>query len=247
MAEEITEQEILEEVPNEEAAPAERPEHVPEKFWVDGQADYESMAKSYTQLEGFVGGKEDELRDKIINDLASEHDANIPESYELPALPDGITEEMVTANPMTAWWNETAKANGMNQEEYESGINTYVEMMQLQEPDIQGEMDKLGENANDRIDAVNAFAQKSFPPDEFEVIQYSLGTTAEGIQALERIMEMSSGSGVNSEQYAQPEKRLTLDDAKSMMADPRYHDPRHRDPAYVAKVDAAFRMLTSGR
>ena len=247
MAEEITEQEILDEVPQEEVPQDERPEHIPEKFWKEGKADYDEMAKSYTQLETYVGGKEEAIKEKLMEELANEHAENVPEAYELPALPDGITEEMVTANPMTAWWNETAKANGMNQEEYESGINTYVEMMQLQEPDIEGEMDKLGENANDRIDAVNAFAQKSFPPDEFEVIQYSLGTTAEGIQALERIMEMSSGSGVNSEQYAQPEKRLTLDDAKSMMADPRYHDPRHRDPAYVAKVDAAFRMLTSGR
>tara|TARA_R110000822_G_scaffold306438_1_gene432740 strand:+ start:230 stop:973 length:744 start_codon:yes stop_codon:yes gene_type:complete len=247
MAEEYTEEEVLDAVPDEEVKSTERPEYVPEKFWKDGKADFEGMGKSYTQLEGFVGGKEETLREKIINDLATEHDSNVPESYELPALPDGITEEMVTANPMSTWWNETAKANGMNQEEYESGINAYVEVMQGQEPDIEGEMDKLGENANDRIDAVNAFAEKSFPPDEFEVIQYSLGTTAEGIQALERIMEMSNGSGVRSEQYAQPEKRLTLDDAKSMMADPRYHDPRHRDPAYVAKVDAAFRMLTSGR
>ena len=111
MAEEITEQEILDAVPAEEETVVDRPEYVPEKFWKDGKADYEGMGKSYTQLEGFVGGKEETLKEKIMNDLASEHDANVPETYELPALPDGITEEMVTDNPMTAWWGETAKAN----------------------------------------------------------------------------------------------------------------------------------------
>ena len=243
MAEEITEQEILDAVPAEEATVVDRPEYVPEKFWKDGKADYEGMGKSYTQLEGFVGGKEETLKEKIMNDLASEHDANVPETYELPALPDGITEEMVTDNPMTAWWGETAKANGMNQEEYESGIGAYVEMMQAQQPNIEAEMKALGENAESRVDAVNAWAGKNFPPEEFEAIQYSLGTSASGIQAMERIISMQN-SGVRSEQYAQPDKQLTMADARAMMADPRYHDPRHRDDAYVAKVDAAFRMLT---
>jgi hypothetical protein len=33
-------------------------------------------------------------------------------------------------------------------------------------------------------------------------------------------------------------------DARAMMQDKRYFDPRYRDETYVAKVDAAFRMLT---
>ena len=119
----------------------------------------------------------------------------------------------------------------------------YVEMMQSQQPDIDAEMNALGENANSRVDAVNAWASKNFPPEEFEAIQYSLGTTAQGIQAIERIMEMGK-TGVRSEQFTQPEKQLTMADARAMMTDKRYFDPRFRDEAYVAKVDAAFRMLT---
>src|SRR3546814_16877199 len=30
---------------------AERPDHIPEKFWKDGQVDIEAMAKSYSELE----------------------------------------------------------------------------------------------------------------------------------------------------------------------------------------------------
>ena len=244
MAEEkVTEQEILDEVPAEETPVAERPDHIPEKFWKDGKADYDEMAKSYTQLETYVGGKEETLREKIIEELANEHAETVPENYELPKLPEGITEEMVQENPMYSWWQETAKTNGMNQEEYEAGINAYVEMMQSQQPDIEKEMEALGENANSRIDAVNAWASKNFPPEEYEAIQYSLGASASGIQALERIMEMNK-TGVRSEQFTQPEKQLTMADARAMMQDKRYYDPKYRDDAYVAKVDAAFRMLT---
>tara|TARA_R100000329_G_scaffold68905_1_gene60358 strand:- start:9625 stop:10362 length:738 start_codon:yes stop_codon:yes gene_type:complete len=244
MAEEkVTEQEILDEVPAEETPVAERPDHIPEKFWKDGKADYDEMAKSYTQLETYVGGKEETLREKIIEELANEHAETVPEKYELPKLPEGITEEMVQENPMYSWWQETAKTNGMNQEEYEAGINAYVEMMQSQQPDIEKEMEALGENANSRIDAVNAWASKNFPPEEYEAIQYSLGASASGIQALERIMEMNK-TGVRSEQFTQPEKQLTMADARAMMQDKRYYDPKYRDDAYVAKVDAAFRMLT---
>jgi len=243
MAEEITEQEILDEVPANEVPQEERPEHIPEKFWKEGKADYDEMAKSYTQLETYVGGKEETIKEKLIEELANEHAENVPEAYELPALPEGITEEMVTENPMTEWWGGIAKENGFTQEEYDAGINTYVEMMQNQQPNIEAEMTALGENATSRVEAVNAWAGKNFPPEEFEAIQYSLGTSASGIQALERMMEMGR-SGVRSEQYSQPEKQLTMADARAMMQDKRYFDPRYRDETYVAKVDAAFRMLT---
>ena len=244
MAEEqITEQEILDEVPANEVPQEERPEHIPEKFWKDGKVDADEMAKSYTQLESYSTGKEETIKEKLMEELANEHAENMPESYEMPKLPEGITEEMVNENPMTTWWTEFSKENGFTQEEFDSGITAYVESMQGHQPNLEAEMEALGENANSRVDAVNAWASKNFPPEEFEAIQYSLGTTAQGIQAIERIMEMQT-TGVRSEQFTQPEKQLTMADARAMMTDKRYFDPRFRDEAYVAKVDAAFRMLT---
>ncbi len=112
MAEEITEQEILDEVPENEVPQEARPEHIPEKFWKDGTVDYNEMAKSYTQLESYAGGKEETIKEKLIEELANEHAENVPEAYELPALPEGITEEMVTENPMTEWWSGIAQENG---------------------------------------------------------------------------------------------------------------------------------------
>jgi len=245
MAEEITEQEILEEVPQEEVPQEERPEYIPEKFWdvETGKTNVMELGKSYIQLEKYSSGKEEEYEEKLIEKLALEHQENIPENYELPALPEGVTEEMVNANPMTEWWKNVAKENGFTQEDFEAGVTAYVENLQSEHTNIELEKDKLGENADARIEAVDNFAQSYFPPDEYEAIQFSLGTSAEGVRALERIMDMQK-SGVKSEQFAQPEKKLTLEDARAMMSDKRYFDPKYRDPAFVAKVDAAFRMIT---
>tara|TARA_Y100001951_G_scaffold103820_1_gene113604 strand:- start:295 stop:1041 length:747 start_codon:yes stop_codon:yes gene_type:complete len=247
MAEEqVTEQEILDEVPEQEQPPIpERPDYIPEKFYnpETGEIRTEEMAKSYTQLEAFSKGKEAEMEEKIINKLAAEHEENIPEKYELPALPEGITVEMVEENPMFSWWTNVAKENGMSQEEFEGGVVQYVDIMMGNQPDMETEMKVLGENGKARVDAVDAWAQKTFPPEEYEAIAFGLGSSAIGVQALERIIEMNK-TGVKSEQFTQPEKKLTMADARAMMADPRYHDARYRDEAYVAKVDAAFRMLT---
>lgn len=50
------------ETPSEEPKdePKERPEHIPEKFWnaETGEVDYEAMAKSYSELEAKMSGKE---------------------------------------------------------------------------------------------------------------------------------------------------------------------------------------------
>ena len=48
MAEDITEQEILDEVPENEVPQEERPEHIPEKFWKDGTVDYNEMIMQKT-------------------------------------------------------------------------------------------------------------------------------------------------------------------------------------------------------
>ena len=202
-----------------------------------------NLNRSTTSNTDAINIEKESLKDEFIKELEEQAIEETPETYAMPKLPEGITEEMVQENPMYSWWQETAKTNGMNQEEYEAGINAYVEMMQSQQPDIEKEMEALGENANSRIYAVNAWASKNFPPEEYEAIQYSLGASASGIQALERIMEMNK-TGVRSEQFTQPEKQLTMADARAMMQDKRYYDPKYRDDAYVAKVDAAFRMLT---
>lgn len=226
-----------------------KPEAVPDKFWnaETGEVRVDDVLKSYAEMERYVGGKEEEYKEKFMTELEEDFNANKPEEYALPALPEGISEDMVLDNPLTEWWTNLATENGYSQEEYEDGINQYIDLMQGSQIDVEAEMNKLGENANDRVDAVNSWASSYFTPNEFETIQSTLGTSADGIEVLEKLMQNSNQQNYNrSQQVAQPDRQLTLEDVRSMMKDKRYYDSRFRDPAYVKKVDEAFNRLYRG-
>ena len=69
----------------------------------------------------------------------------------------------------------------------------------------------------------------------------TLGQTAEGIEVLERIMDMNKQS--ISTVQTEPMNKMTLEDVRSMMKDPRYYDPKERDESFVKRVDDAFARL----
>ena len=231
--------------------PVTRPEYIPEKFWntEQGTVNMEEFGKSYTNLEKYVGGKRDELRDQIVDELQQEAIAERPESidkYELPKLPDGVTEEIVNTNPMTEWWRNFCYENAYDQEVFQDGVNKYVDMYVGNQVNIDSEKEKLGENADARIDAVNSWASTMFSPEQYEAVSATLGQSADGIEALEKMMNMNKQTISNAQNYTQPERPLTLNDVRSMMKDRRYFDPKERDESYVRKVDEAFSRLYRG-
>jgi hypothetical protein len=228
----------------------ERPEHIPEKFWdIDtGEVKLDDMAKSYTNLEKFSTGKKEEMREQLLSELQTEATEGLPEDasgYQLPPLVEGITEEMVEENPLTGWWREHCHDLGMPEEVFQTGVEKYVDMMVGGQPNLEAEAEKLGENARERLDAVTAFAQSTFPPEEFEVISATLGQSAIGVQALERMQDAMRSSISRSEQVAQPDRALSVDDVKNMMKDPKYFDPRHRDASFVKRVNDMWARLSA--
>jgi hypothetical protein len=220
-----------------------RPENIPEKFWnaETGEVRTDELLKSNAHLEQFIGGKKEELRDQIIDELSDEADAEVPEEYALPALPEEITEEQVVENPLFDWWIDHCKENAYNQEMFEDGINKFINAQSHYAPDLNQEAQKLGENANARIDAVDAFAQSHFGADDYELLQSTLGQSAQGIEILERVMQMQNQNISNAP--TEPANRLSIDDVRQMMKDPRYFDPKERDESYVKRVDDAFQRL----
>ena len=112
--------------------------------------------------------------------------------------------------------------------------------MMPEQPDLDAEVQKLGDNANARIEAVALWAQKNVPGD-FQNEIMRLGETAEGVQLLEHFMSAISDESVGSEGAAVT--GLSQDDLNTMMRDPRYWDNRQRDPAFVKQVDEGFAKL----
>ena len=92
--EQVTEQEVSTDEVSRETPVAERPEHIPEKFWNadTGETNIDDLAKSYNNLEKFSTGKQSEMRDSILAELEAEASEGLPETYELPKLVEGLTE-----------------------------------------------------------------------------------------------------------------------------------------------------------
>ena len=228
-------------------APA-RPEHIPEKFWnaETGTPNVDDLAKSYNNLEKFSTGKKDEMREQLIAEITAEASEGLPEDskgYKLPPLVEGLTEEMVEENPLTGWWREKCHSMGLDQDNFEDGINQYIAFAQGQMPDTQKEIENLGENAQERIEAANSWASTVLNPEQFEVLQQTLGMSARGIEVIESLMEATKQNISRSANVAQPERELNMSDVKEMMNDKRYYDSRYRDASYVKKVDDAFQRL----
>jgi hypothetical protein len=81
---------------------------------------------------------------------------------------------------------------------------------------------------------------KFFPEDLRDAVA-ELGTTAEGIKALELIQRSMQQTNVNAQ--ASAPAKTTIEDLMTKMKDPRYYDPTRRDKAYVQEVTDGFKRI----
>jgi hypothetical protein len=219
----------------ETEATSERPEWLPEKFKTP-----EDLVSSYTNLEGKLGQKEEEIKANTIAEIEKERFANRPETSGDYQLPEAIDSEMATDNELLNWWANTSFENGYSQEQFEDGINMYVEAINSTIPDYDEEVSKLGENAEARTEAVSLFANKFFSESHMPAIE-RLCETADGVEVIEYIMSSMKEGGPSS--AGMPVSGITQDELNQMMLDPRYHDPTRRDQTFVNEVNAGFKKL----
>lgn len=218
-------------------APA-RPEWLPEKFNTP-----EDLAKSYTELSTKLGAKDEEIRNSIIEEIQSEAFADRPETAGDYQMPESIDPEAAVDNDLLKWWSEHSFENGYSQEEFEQGIEMYAQAVMGNEPDLEAEAAKLGDNASARIDAASAWASKFFPEESLGAIE-RMCESHEGILALEVMMEaMKDGSFAGDAQSASTTSEAEL---RQMMNDPRYWNPVERDPNFIKQVENGFKQLYRG-
>jgi len=221
-----------------EAPVEERPEWLPEKFKTP-----EDLAKSYTELQSKLGSKDEDIRQSIIEEIQKEAFADRPETAGDYQMPESIDPDSAVDNELLQWWANHSFENGFSQDEFEQGIEMYAQAMGGNQPDLEAEMEKLGENANARVDAASAWASKFFPEESMSAIE-RMCESHEGIVALEVMMEaMKDGSFANEAQTSAGLSELEL---RQMMQDPRYHDTTRRDPAYVKQVEDGYKQLYRG-
>ena len=244
-----TTQDVSRETSEQPEVLAERPEFVPEKFWNEetGEVKLEEAMHSYNNAEQLISGKEEAWEERIKAKLDLQAKESMPESpdkYELPELLDGINEEMVEANPITESFRKFAHENNLSNDQFKSVVNMYLDkLVYPQQKAFEEESKKLGDNGAERLDAVNNFVSSRFTPEETQLIQYTLGTTALGVDILEKFQDMTKSNRVMADSVVKPQAPLTLAKVREKMKDPRYYDPRHKDPAFVEEVDADFARL----
>ena len=217
----------------EQAAAPSRPEWLPEKY-----NSGEDLAKAYKELESKLGTKEEDLRNRIMEEIQSEAFSDRPESAGDYQLPESIDESAAVDNKLLSWWAEHSFENGYSQEEFEQGIAMYAEAMNGSMPDIEAEAKMLGDNADQRIEAASLFANKFFPEAALPAIE-RMCESHEGIIALEAIMEaMKDGSFAGNTQAVAGTSEKEL---REMMNDPRYW--KDRDPHFIKQVTDGFQQI----
>mgnify|MGYP003108398382 CR=1 FL=1 len=231
-----------EEVITQEQTESSKPDYVQDKFWNKdtNEINIEELSSSYNSLEKKLGARTEDLSKQIREDIANEVKANVPEKYEInmPEIPENIQMDINPEMPLLQWWSDTAKAKGLSQEEFNKGIEAFVNNEISSLPDTDNERELLGENANQRIEAADLWSKKNLSSDSYEAIA-EFASTAKGVKALEEIMKLNKDAPIPQTETA-IEAAPSLEDLRSMMKDPRYWKDGERDQAYINKVSALY-------
>jgi len=219
-----------------------KPEYVQDKFWdVDRkEVNLENLASSYNALEKKLGSRTEDLSKQIRQDMELERLKNAPEAYKvnLPELPENVDVSVSDDMEIVQWWKETAKKNGLSQDQFDEGVNMFINNAVSALPDINAEMQNLGDNAKERIEAAELWSKKNLSPSAYSTFS-SIAATADGVKAIEEIMKLTKDSPIPTTP-TQVSVTPDLQDLKSMMNDPRYFDSSQRDPSYVKRVTELY-------
>jgi hypothetical protein len=190
----------------DEAEALERPDYYPEKFWNDDGPDVEKLAKSYAELEKkFKSGK---------------HKA--PEQYDVSGLSD---QGMDADDPTVAVYQDWAKENGISQDAFEDLAGRVLGLSQQEqesaEIDQRNEIQKLGKNAQEKIQMVERSLMKaSLTNSERDSLAQSLNN-ADSINAFVKYHQSLTNENIPiAPAVNQPD--MTKADLEVAIADPRW-------------------------
>ena len=213
----------------------ERPNWLPEKF-----NSPEDLGKAYNELSTKLGAKEEDLKASWQEEMQKEAYADRPATKGDYLLPDSISTEDSVDNEFIDWWSSHSFDSGLGQEEFEKGIEVFSKALGRDEPNLEAEAARLGDSSNDRIEAVNLFANQFFPEETLGAIE-RMCETADGVLALEHIMEKLKAPSMIGE--GSSSRQITEESLRSMQQDERYWNPQKRDPSYVKQIQDSYQKL----
>ena len=213
---------------------SERPEWWPEKF-----NDPADLGKAYKALESKLGEKEDDVRNRLMEELNEQASEGVPASAGEYELPDFLDEEEALESDMLKDWAEHCHANGYTHDEFKKGIEMYMNGMGG-DVDMDAEAERLGDNSEARIEAASLFANKFFPEEALPAIE-RMCESADGIIALETIMEAIKDPSVTEQTNIS--SNFNEIELQEMQRDERYWNPAKRDNNFVNQVNEGYKKL----
>lgn len=246
MNEEVQEAEATTELPPQEerdfvvakdleAKTEERPEWLPEKY-----KSGEDLAKAYKELESKLGTKDEDIRNQVLKEIETESFKDRPETAGDYQLPEYFDEESAIDSDVLKWWAEHAFTYGFSQSEFEEGLEKVMQAADGFSTDVEEEMEKLGDNANARVEAAALFSKQFFPQEHMESIE-RLTETADGLKALEFIMGKMQDPSLGTD--SAPSSQITEQSLREMMRDERYWHPARRNNDFIQEVNDGFQKL----
>lgn len=226
----------------QEQTVSDKPEFVQDKFWDADrkEVNLENLASSYNALEKKLGSRTEDLSKQVRQDLEQERLGKVPEEYKVnvPELPENVDVSVSDDMEIVQWWKDTAKQNGLSQEQFDEGVKVFIDNAMATLPDVNAEMQKLGDNSKERVEAAELWSKKNLSPEAYNTFS-SIASTAEGVKAIEEIMKMTKDSPMPTTP-TQVSVTPDLGDLKSMMNDPRYYDSNKRDDSYIKRVTELY-------
>ncbi len=231
--------------PDDEAASPARPADVPEKFWdaETGTLRTEALLKSYRELERRLSQRAAPPG----SDAAPEELCRFRQAMGIPDSPDGyeITPSHDLCCPdaeVNGRLHAAHFTQGQAQLVYELAAERLLPMIAEAAAEFEAnrQREKLAAHygGEERFRAMaaqlSAWGKAKLPAPVYA----ALSSTAEGVLALERMMQAGE-PGLSREGATTPgESEAEL---RAMMRDPRYW--RTREPAFVTRVTEGFRRL----
>ena len=221
-----------------------KPDWLPEKFWnQDLKAPRtEVLAKSFSELEGKLRSKTDDLKATILEEMKAsapdEYALNLAEDLEIP---EGVELDLSAEDPLVGWFFGFAKENGLSQEIVDSAINEYVKIELAGMTDINAELEKLGDHGRDRLLRVHNWMEGKLSDEQFAALNPML-SSAESIEALETLMKQSGPGDFEGDTGG---TALTLEELREMQNDERYW--KSKDPVFIKKVQDGYERLYKGQ
>ena len=226
----------------QEQTVSDKPEFVQDKFWDADrkEVNLENLASSYNALEKKLGSRTDDLSKQVRQDLEQERLGKVPEEYKItvPELPENVDVSVSDDMEIVQWWKETAKQNGLSQEQFDQGVQVFIDNAMATLPNVEEEMHKLGDASKERVEAAELWSKRNLSPEAYSTIS-SFASTADGVKAIEEIMKLTKDSPMPTSP-TQVSVTPDLGDLKSMMNDPRYYDSSKRDDSYIKRVTELY-------